>query len=128
MCDDIIFEDMEPMDGMAVAPVYDNDMRELSCAPRPTVFQVSGHLGFQEAGEGDKPADRPTLGSNVAASSSADSGDPFENNNSFPPLVPAAMLAPSPAHGIITANVWTSASGLTVRANLGSMYKDNRYT
>jgi len=124
MSDDIIFEDMEPKDGVAVAPEYDNCMRELSCTPRPTVFQVSGHLGFQEAGEGYIPADRPPLVRTAAASSSG-SGDPFESDDSLPPLVPAAMLAPSPAHNMITANAWRH---LTVRTELDSMYKDNRYT
>ena len=100
----LISEHMEPMNGVAVAPVYDNDMRELSCTPLPPVFQVTGHLVF-EHGEGDLPSNLPPL-VRVAAASSSDSGDLFEYDDSLPPLVPAAMLAPSPAQNMATANVW----------------------
>lgn len=93
--DDINLEHMEPMDGVAVAPEQKEDMPEFSCAPVPPVFHVTGHLVFSEAGDGVLPADLPPLVRVAAETSSSDSYD--RNKHALPPLVPAAVLAPSPA-------------------------------
>ena len=102
--DDINLEHMEPMDGVAVAPEQKEDMPEFSCAPVPPVFHVTGHLVFSEAGDGVLPADLPPLVRVAAETSSSDSYD--RNKHALPPLVPAAMLAPSPARGVTSANIW----------------------
>ena len=102
--DDINLEHMDPMDGVAVALEQEKDMREFSSTPLLPVFHVTGQLVFPDAGQGALPAHLPPL-VRVAATSSSDSYDVFGSNDALPPLVPAVMLAPSPAHGRTSANI-----------------------
>jgi len=95
--DDISFENLEPMDRSAVSQTDASDMRELSCTPRPQVFAVSGQLIYSEDGHDYALDDLPPL-LRVSAPSFESSDLSPSSSDSLPPLIPTAVLAPSPGY------------------------------
>lgn len=99
--DDISFEKLEPIDRSSQMDA--SDMREFSCTPLPQAFGLDARLGYLENGQDNVLDNLPPLLRVTAPSVDSSALSP-SSSNSLPPLIPTAMLAPSPVED--AARLW----------------------